>query len=122
MPDCARAAVCTLVSAALLSGNPDSEVATAASGSLLAVAKADQIKRSAGWLLAGWLAALLLVPLPRVRALARAAFPPAAHERVVRCRRDAEASERARPVAAIARPEPLVMQEWWCQGPGLLGD
>jgi hypothetical protein len=63
----------------LLSGNQDLEVATA-SGFLLA--KADQIKRSAGWL-----AALLLVPLPApayVRSCSLSASPrPAAHERVV---------------------------------------
>ena len=124
LPDCARAAVCTLVSAALLSGNPDSEVATAASGSLLAVAKADQIKRSAGWLLSFWSRSRSLA-YTRALVLPFRLAPAAAHERVVPAA-DAEASELSSGRSDRTH-EPLVIGEcWWlasarCRGPGLLG-
>ena len=74
-----------------------------------------------------WLAALLLVPLPRIRALVppfRLA-PAAAHERVVPAA-DAEASELSSGRSDRTH-EPLVIGEWWwlasarCRCPGLLG-
>ena len=102
--------------------NTPSDVATA-SGSLLAKA-ADQIKRSAGWLLSFWSRSRSLA-YTRALVLPFRLAPAAAHERVVPAA-DAEASELSSGRSDRTH-EPLLIGEWWwlasarCRGPGLLG-